>query len=208
MSKDMLGIAVRKLVTLPAHVLGIVCDLLDKFSDPEWVEAAKKFLRKENPWPEIKFEVWRALTIGGVSKDDLITRLGDGFYVSDWAKDIMSKPEFTTAPEPDNIQLVRIQVRDLGFTDLPTTAELFARIKEVGELCPAEAGPHLRLALTDQPKGDWFWVAMEPITVSDGDPHIFDIKRNDDGKRWLYAYDAVSGSRWDLGDEIVFCLRK
>lgn len=50
MSKDMLGIAVRKLVTLPPQTLGIVCDHLDKLADPEWVEATKKFLRKENPW--------------------------------------------------------------------------------------------------------------------------------------------------------------
>ena len=48
----MLGVAVRKLVTLPAQVLGIVCDLLEKLSDPEWLEASKKFLRKENPWPK------------------------------------------------------------------------------------------------------------------------------------------------------------
>lgn len=46
-SKDMLGVAVRMLVTLPTQVLGIVCDLLQKLSDPDWVEAAKKFLRKE-----------------------------------------------------------------------------------------------------------------------------------------------------------------
>jgi len=50
MSKDMLGVAVRKLVTLPIQVLGVVCDLLEKLSDPKWVEATKKFLRKENPW--------------------------------------------------------------------------------------------------------------------------------------------------------------
>jgi len=50
MSKDMLGIAVRKLVTLPEGVLGTVCDLLEKLSDPDWILALKRFLRKENPW--------------------------------------------------------------------------------------------------------------------------------------------------------------
>lgn len=57
MSKDMLGSAVRKLVTLPASVLGIVCDLLEKMSNPEWIEATKRFLRKQNPWPEAKVEI-------------------------------------------------------------------------------------------------------------------------------------------------------
>lgn len=50
----MLGVAVRKLVTLPGPVLGTVCDLLEKMADPEWVEATKRFLRKENPWPVIQ----------------------------------------------------------------------------------------------------------------------------------------------------------
>ena len=50
MSKDMLGVAVQKLVVLPSEALGLVCDFLEKMSDPEWVVAGKKFLRKENPW--------------------------------------------------------------------------------------------------------------------------------------------------------------
>lgn len=48
--KDMLGIAVRKLVTLNSSVLGVVCDLLEKIQDPEWEIALKRFLRKEHPW--------------------------------------------------------------------------------------------------------------------------------------------------------------
>lgn len=53
MSKDMLGMAVRKLVTLPGPALGIVCDLLEKVADPDWVKATKKFLRKQDPWAEV-----------------------------------------------------------------------------------------------------------------------------------------------------------
>jgi len=55
----MLGIAVRKLVTLPVSSLGIICDLLEKISDPQWVEATKRFLRKENPW--VKQWLWRKI---------------------------------------------------------------------------------------------------------------------------------------------------
>ena len=50
MSKDMLGNIVRKLATLPANVLGIVYDFLEKLTDPEWVAASKIFLRKEESW--------------------------------------------------------------------------------------------------------------------------------------------------------------
>ncbi len=49
--KDMLGAVVKKLVTLPEEDLGVVSDLLEKFSNPEWIKATKRMLRKEDPWP-------------------------------------------------------------------------------------------------------------------------------------------------------------
>ncbi len=62
--KDMLGISVRKLVTLPIEVIGLVCDLLEKLTDPEWVAATKRFLRKEKEiWPEIKKVMAKLLTL-------------------------------------------------------------------------------------------------------------------------------------------------
>ena len=84
----MLGVAVRKLVTLPAQVLGIVCDLLEKFSDPEWVEAAKRFLRKEESWPKpgtidlgggfvFKIDEILELEVDNIIEPDEILRRGD-----------------------------------------------------------------------------------------------------------------------------------
>lgn len=193
-----------------AEVAGPFKDFAEKLGGPDgpvWFSAFKQFLRKENPWVKIR-EVWKTLTIGGVAKDGLLLRLADGFFVSNWARDIMSKPEFTTLPESVEVQLTRAKVRDLGFKKAPTTSELFARIKEVGDLCPAEVGPHIRLALNDQLNGDWFSVAMEPITDSDGGRGVFSVERYDDGEQWLGAYYARPGYRWDLGSEVVFCLRK
>ncbi|MEK7609164.1 MAG: hypothetical protein AAB476_01655, partial [Patescibacteria group bacterium] len=105
-----------------------------------------------------EFPLWRTLTIGGVSKDELLRKLGDGFYISDWAKGIMAQPGFTTLPQLTEIQLVKARVKDLGFTEPPTTTELLARIREGGDLCPAEVGPHLLLNLTYQSRNDWFAV--------------------------------------------------
>jgi hypothetical protein len=50
MSQDMLGMIVKKLVAMPMEIHGLIYDLLEKMSNPLWVEATKKFLRKENPW--------------------------------------------------------------------------------------------------------------------------------------------------------------
>ena len=157
-------------------------------------------------WP-----VWRTLTIGEVSKDNLANRLKDGdFLVSDRARDVMSGREFTTLSEPMGISLVRLKVRDLGFMkETTTTDELFRRAEEYSlDLCPAEVGPHLRLTLTDQPRNDGFSVVMEPIADSDGNPHIFYIWRDRDGWRWLSASGANRFDLWNLVGELVFCLRK
>ncbi len=121
----------------------------------------------------------------------------------------MGKPEFTTLPTPEQIALVRVKVRDLGFTDpnrLPTTTEVLARAQEFG-LGPAEVGPHLRLTLTDQPNGDVFWIAMKPISDSGGFPRVFCLRRGGGG-RWLDAAYAYPDDQWNLEGEIVFSLRK
>lgn len=59
--KDVLGQILRQLVTLPVEMLGVVLDLLRKLSDPEWWEAVKRFLRKENPWPPVRSSVIQGL---------------------------------------------------------------------------------------------------------------------------------------------------
>lgn len=151
----------------------------------------------------------RTLTIGGIPPAELVKRLTDGnFYVSDRAHDIMGKPAFTTLPKPTNIKLVQSTVADLGFKAQPTTTELFARIKEVGNFCPAEVGPHLRLADTDQERGTCYWIAMEPILCSDGAPRVFRVRRPADGLQWsLSTSHACSHDPWFLGNRIVFCPR-
>lgn len=77
MFKDMLGVAVRKLVTLPSDSLGLVCDLLEKLADPSWVKATKLFLRKENPWPSV---IVRAVPF------DPVSFLGKGWKIEEQDK--------------------------------------------------------------------------------------------------------------------------
>ncbi len=158
------------------------------------------------------FRIWKTLPVGGVSKKELQKRLADGnFYVSDWAKDIMGKPAFTTSAEAHEVSFVRVKIGDLGFTKEPTTTELCSRERLAGfglDLCEPEDGPSLRLAVSDEPKNDWFWVGMLPITVSVGDPKVFFVGRRDGGEQWLRASCADPSHRWHLSHEIVFRLRK
>jgi hypothetical protein len=65
MSQDMLRQILEKLLAVPTNMLGTVYDLLKKMVDEpeEWAEAIKRFLRKENPWPEVVKTVSKLLAL-------------------------------------------------------------------------------------------------------------------------------------------------
>ncbi len=154
----------------------------------------------------VSFPVWMTIEIGGFPAEQLLTTLqNEGVFVGDAAHDIMKKPVFTTLPHKQIVSLARCKVRDLGFTDVTTTAQLQERIKErSGKLCPAEVGPHLRRQLKDQKKGDVFWIVMEQITDSYGRSSIFELRCRPRDERWLRADSVSVRNQWNLGDEVVF----
>ncbi|HXK39772.1 MAG TPA: hypothetical protein VJ837_02990 [Candidatus Paceibacterota bacterium] len=150
---------------------------------------------------------WMELEIGGVAADDHITQLeAADVDVGTYAKSVMRHPSYKPG-ERRTIALARCRVSDLGFTEAPTTPELLARVAQVAAVCPPEAAAHLRQALPEQPKGDWFSVMMEPIPDSDGRLFVLRVGRDDDGALYLHARYADPGRRWGLGREVVVALR-
>lgn len=135
----------------------------------------------------VSFPVWMTAEIGGLCAENLITTMeSNGISIGHWAKDILGKPAFTTLPEKRTLKLARCKLRDLGFTQQPTTTELQERIKVFGgSLCPAELGPHLRLQFKDQEKGGMCWLLMQQIADSVGNPT---------SSRWSGTLMAFCGS--------------
>lgn len=183
-----------------ADALESIADLLKGKHFPEIVAE------KENP----SFPVWRMITIGGSSKDALLEEMEKkDVYVSDWAKELLDNGEFTIGEKKEEINLVRLSVKDLGFDNGATTDQIYQAAEKFGlELCPAETGPQLRLQLTDQATSDYFWVGMKQITDRDGNPHVFRLDRDGDGRLRLDASYAGPAWRWDAGVRFVFRLRK
>lgn len=131
-----------------------------------------------------------------------------GVNISDFAKDILYHKDFQTLTQPEDINLVRLTVNDLGFPNGATTKEIFDKAKELGlELCPPEVGPQKRLNDVDQPLYDWYRIAMKPITDRDGDPRVVDVGRSVDGL-WLDDGWAGPGGRWNPDVKFVFRLSK
>jgi len=147
--------------------------------------------------------------IGGKSSEQLETDLKNKkINITDYTKDILQSKGFTTLKNPEQIEIVRLKVRDLGFKNGATTQEIYTKAEELGlELCPAEVGPNLRLQYLDQPLGEYFWIAMKQITDRGGYPSAFELGRNDVGL-WLRGNWAHPASRWIPGLEFVFRLSK
>jgi hypothetical protein len=152
-----------------------------------------------------EFSVYLETEVSGNSHKQLLVECDTvGYYISDWAKDIMTQP-MGEPGKKEIVKFARATVSDLGFNKTPTTRELLLRIQELGHgLCKPQDGSALRIALKNQPRGDYFCTAMEPILDSKDRPIIFGVGHGSDGVLWLDAYWADSDDRWHFDFEIVF----
>lgn len=148
------------------------------------------------------------IEIGGKSKTQLKAELKANNIYFDFAQQLIDKPEFTTAPDAQPIDLIRLTVADLGFTTACTTTALFKRATELGlELCPAEVGPQYRLHYLDQPDNEYLSIGMQPILGSSRGPRVFRVYR-DLGRLRLSTDFADPDYEWHPEYEFVFALRK
>ncbi len=77
------------------------------------------------------------------------------------------------------VNLVKLSGRDLGFDTAAPYREICEAALALGlELCPAEAALALRLQYPEQPRGEWIWVAMEPLPSRRSDSYIFMLERD------------------------------
>lgn len=164
------------------------------------------------------------VVIGTKDRKELLKAMKEqGINISSYAQEMIESPDFMPAksglsgikrlfkgersPISETVDIVRLKVRDFGFTNYPTTTELFAKAEEFGlELCPAEVGPQYRLQQTDQPMNDWFYIGMKPLVAS-GDPRVFQLAHLRHGL-WLSRGWARPVNTWSLDDEFVFRFRK
>lgn len=159
-------------------------------------------------FPEGKIRIEKD-TIGGKSAQQLEQDLKQaGINISSYAEDMLHSKDFTTLPNSETLDTVKLRVGDLGLTGTPTTDQVYARADELGlDLCPAELGPHKRLKETNQPLGDYYWIGMKQITGRRGPPHVFGLGRRE-GRVWLLDGWAGPGDRWRPDAQFVFSLRK
>jgi|GEM_PF-1672927 hypothetical protein len=163
------------------------------------------------------------LTIGTLSSEELLCTLKQAKDACDinilgYAQSMLdNRSEFQEPTQSrfesldnkgETLNLVTLQVKDLGFSSDPTTVELFAKATELGlELCPKETAAYLRLQDTNQPRDDWYYIASQTVPDSDGRPRVFDCE-HDAGGLWLRGHWTEPGDHWRLSDRVVFRFSK
>ncbi len=155
-----------------------------------------------------EFKTWKTIELGRYrSGQGLLKALKNKFFNIETG-DYRVFDSIIVAKYPTKIELVLVTGTDLGFTEDAPLDAIYDRAKELGlDLVPAEVGPQLRLAYTDQPLNEWMVMAMEPIMVSDGDLDVFSVGRHDGG-RWLDSYYGNPGDMWSPDYRWVFARRK
>lgn len=155
--------------------------------------------------------IWKAVRLGLYkSADEYRAAIkSKNWHIGPLADTMLDKMDFSAAPESAEVDLVALTISDLGFTfdlqydDLYNASyrKIFDRAMKLGlRPCPAEVGPNLRVAYTDQPYGEWIIVATEP--TSNADSGLFEVVH--DGDTWLYAHSADPEQTWLPHNKFVF----
>lgn len=176
-------------------------------------EAAMRFLRGElvvSVAAPREFPIWKTVTLGvHKSAGGYIKALKAAKHrIGDWANDILGKAEFTCAGMETDVDLVVLSVADLGFKEGARYSQICEKAVEMGlALCPAEVGPALRLAYTDQPRGEWVVIAMKAITDSHRGLLVFYLEHVR-VELWLSGNLGRPDDFWSSDGRFVFVRRK
>jgi hypothetical protein len=134
----------------------------------------------------------RALRIGGVSKADLLRRLGQAsVQLNDYARALFAAPGFRTSSEARDVRLAVVSLPELGLPNGGRFHDIVCEAKKAGlACCPLELAPHLRLSTLDQPAGPYLTVASPTLGQYPSTPNGFYVRRLADGL-WLRGYRAA-----------------
>lgn len=150
-------------------------------------------------WP-----IWKTIILGRNTSPSAYREAlkANGYRIDGHADQILNKVKVSKTGV--QIDLVVKTAAELGFKNDDRRDAIYARAIELGlELCPAEVGPALRLQYPYQPNGGWFLIAMRPVSLSGGDPWVFAIIHDGDG-RWLGSRCDDPGGFWRADGHWVF----
>lgn len=152
-------------------------------------------------------EVWRSLWIGTFASKWALYQALDtaNCGMGDSAQLIFVEPKFTVSSKATPMDLVSVQVSELGFTSGDAELkDIYARAQKLGfALAAAEVGPQLRLQYFNQPIGEFVSIGMEPIKTRGGESSIFVVGNGGAGLLLLGA-EVSADAKFDPSSRFVF----
>ena len=137
------------------------------------------------------FPLWQTVVLGKYSTGGAYRKALQcgGCRMDNWVIDILDKPQFTCESQEVSVDLANVPVASLGCQDGASYKDICARAQELGlRLCPAEAGPALRLSYKNQGRCHPLFIAMEPILTSSGRLSIFLLECDSRGRSLDCSY--------------------
>lgn len=159
----------------------------------------------------------RRVSIGGVSKRDLLARLSAaGVQLNDHARDLVERPDFIVEADGRIVEVGVVTVAELGHATGATMPILLQAARDRGfDSGPPELALHLRLQMLDQrevqtpspiigraPPGS-ITVALRPFCDDGSVPRGFYLRRVD-GELWLRGYRSDDSHLWSPEDRFAF----
>jgi hypothetical protein len=152
-------------------------------------------------------EVFKLLSIGGVTKENLLDCLiSAGIKFNAYAEILFKNQLFIPNEQRSIVNLVKMSLNDLNLENECTYAEIIKRSSSVGlKLCPLYLGAFLRLKYLDQPEGPYLTIASCPLGSDGSYPNGFYI-RNLDGTNWLRGYKVEGKVDCPTNHEFLFII--
>lgn len=154
-----------------------------------------------------KFEIFREIAVGGITKDDLLKKLvGAGIQFNKYAEILFDHPQFSPSIKSEKVKLVKVKLSDFNLDNPCSFQEMVKQAAESGlKLCPLYLGAFLRLEFLEQPPGPYLTIASARSDNDGNDPNGFYL-RNIENSLWLRGYRADDFCEWPSENEFIFTL--
>jgi hypothetical protein len=152
-----------------------------------------------------KFDLFKEITIGGISKEQLLLELTKaGIQFNHYATLLFDHPQFSPPPKMEKVKLVKVTFSEMELKDTCTFNEFSDRATLLGlQLCPLYLAAFLRLNYLDQADGPYLTIASKKPEADENFPNGFYL-RNVENTLWLRGYKADGLDGWPGTNEFIF----
>lgn len=152
-----------------------------------------------------KLDVFKEISIGGLTREQLIQRLIEaGIQFNEYADALFKHSAFSPGDTVEKVKLVKAKLHDIGLVNPCSFEDIVNRASNLGlKLCPLYLGAFLRLEYLEQPDGPYLTIASIKPEGDENYPNGFYI-RNHGNSLWLRGYRAYGRCEWPSENEFIF----